>query len=563
VAASTAIGRTFPHGWPAVAGWSFIGVAACFLFAISRWEVTSRTRATDELDKLHQTARTDKARWKTLVETAPVGIVEVGDEGTIEWWNGAAAAIFGWQGHSPGVMATLDGDATQMFRDLCGEALAARSVVNREVSSALIRNEPRDFSVSVAPLFSSSGGRDGLLMIVSDVTDRKRLEGELHQAQRMEAVAQLAGAVAHDFNNLLTLINGYTALLKDQTAERRSTELLTGIETASERASVLTGQLLAISRKQETHPKVVSPGAALAELSEVIERIMGPDIEVQFSASSDSGNVNIDPAELDQLVLNLANNARDAMPTGGCLNIAIDGLILDSQASSELQVPQGCYVRIAITDTGVGMDVDTRDHCFDPFFTTKGPRGTGLGLPAVKSVVANAGGAIRVDTAVGEGTRFDLYLPSVQGPIQQGSFPPPRGGITQDRTVLVAEDEALLRNLMVRVLEAADYRVLEAPTGEEALKVLERLENNLDILISDVAMPGISGPELATRLLTTYPHLLVLFISGSTKYVTLPDVDTTAVSFLAKPFTIDEFTREIRSLLDRASVGSASDNSAG
>jgi hypothetical protein len=437
---------------------------------------------------------------------------------------------------------------------LWSEVMAGTDVSNRELTATSAGGEVRDLAVSAAGLLSTTGGIQGILTVVADVTERRRLERELVLAQRMEAIAQLAGGVAHDFNNLLTLITGYTELLERRLeVDTHSVELIDGVHAAITRASLLTGGLLTISRRETARPVVLAPADALRSDAEVLERVLGAGVELGWALDPGAGLVSIDPGQLEQVILNLAINARDAMAGAGRLDIGVGPAQLDQAQSEALGVTPGRYVRISVTDSGTGMDAETRLRCFEPLFTTKGPsQGTGLGLAAVKEVVEGSGGVVRVESVYGQGATFRVYLPAVDGVAETATAGDEAGEVAAapQRTVLVAEDDHVLRSLVTQVLRRDGFRVLEASNGLEALTVAKGWSGTIDAMISDVLMPGASGPDVVASLLASRPGMRVLFMSGGTDGSIPATLPPEPVAFLAKPFKPSQLRAQVRKLFD-------------
>jgi signal transduction histidine kinase/CheY-like chemotaxis protein len=380
-------------------------------------------------------------------------------------------------------------------------------------------------------------------------------EAQLRQANKLEAIGTLAGGIAHDFNNLLTVITGYADLLTRRlTLDVEAQRLFDNIRNAAERAAVLTGQLLTISRRQVPKPIVLGPNASLRSISDVLQRILGIDITVEWRLDDDAGYVLIDPGRFEQLILNLAINARDAMPDGGRLTIATAVVIVDRQDAAGSASNAADQVRITVADTGVGMDPETRRRCFEPFFTTKDrSKGTGLGLAAVQGVVEEAGGSIEVDSSPGQGTTFTLYFPTVEigePPADEGprpSDPLVRGS----ETILVVDDQTDVRQLISKVLRYDGYLVLEASDGEDAIRIAKGWEGPIELLVTDAVMPGMRGHEVAAGVTTLRPRIRVLMISGYTDRPTFPDeVVADPLGFLAKPFKPSELSDRVRKILD-------------
>jgi two-component system, cell cycle sensor histidine kinase and response regulator CckA len=395
----------------------------------------------------------------------------------------------------------------------------------------------------------------GLIGVSRDVTELKRLEEQLRQAQKMEAVGRLAGGIAHDFNNLLTVINGYGDLMLNRLdAGDPNRELLTEVMKSAERAIHLTRQLLAFSRKQVLQPRVVNLNALLNELRKLLAPLIGEDIDLRFVPGNELDLVKIDPGQFEQAIINLVVNARDAMPDGGRLIIETRNVELgEDDAAHQRDVRAGGYVLVAVTDSGLGIDPATKARIFEPFFTTKGPgKGTGLGLAMVYGFVKQSGGHIEVYSEAGHGTAFKVYLPRAeQGTAATrsaaGTVEVPKGR----ETVLLVEDEAGVRNLSKFVLEANGYTVLEAGHGEEALIVAERHAGAIHLLVTDVVMPGMSGRQLANSLCQVRPATRVLFMSGYTDEAVLRHgVIDASPAFLQKPFSPIGLARKVREVLD-------------
>ncbi len=412
--------------------------------------------------------------------------------------------------------------------------------------------------------------RDGhplhFLVQVQDITPRKRaeaaraeLETQLRQAQKMEAVGQLAGGIAHDFNNLLTVIEGRSQLLlrrlEPDDPQRRQVQM---IKSAADRAKVLTGQLLAFSRKQVRQVQVLDVNAVIRGLDEMLRRLLGEDIELLVVHGTDLGRVEADAGQLEQVILNLTVNARDAMPQGGRLTLETTNVTLDKAfVRQNLGAQPGEYVQLAVGDTGVGMDAETLARCFEPFFTTKGlAKGTGLGLATVYGIVKQHQGYIRVASDIGRGTTFSVYLPRVTAPAEPPPPAPdvPAGVVGGSETILLVEDEAVVRAVTLEMLQAYGYRVLTAGHPAEALLMSERHPGPIDILVTDVVMPGLNGVELADRLTAVRPEMKVLYVSGYPGEALLgragPDPGR---PFLPKPYMADALARKVREVLDEFS----------
>ncbi len=385
---------------------------------------------------------------------------------------------------------------------------------------------------------------------------RQQLETELRQSQKMEALGRLAGGVAHDFNNLLTVIKGHSELIVDRMASG-DPALTSGeqIRKAADRAAALTRQMLAFSRKQALQPKVLNVNALVDDISKLLKRLMPEDIEVVFRADPSLGHVRADAGQLEQVLMNLTVNARDAMPRGGKLTIETENVTVTPEYARERPpIEPGDYVKLAVVDTGIGMDAETKAHIFEPFFTTKDPgKGTGLGLATVYGVVKQTGGFLWVDTELGAGSKFEVYLPRVNDPIDSDvvgrNIPVCKAAL---QTVLLVEDKPAVRDVAREFLTAAGYRVLAAEDGERAMLIAAR-EATIDVLITDIVMPKMRGPELARELLRWKPGVKVVYMSG---YLEPSEADGDFLKdafFLNKPFSRDALLNQVAEALRQSS----------
>jgi two-component system, cell cycle sensor histidine kinase and response regulator CckA len=407
------------------------------------------------------------------------------------------------------------------------------------------------------------GDRQAALIVPQDGTRRKQLEDQLRQAQKMEAVGMLAGGIAHDFNNLLTIINGYSQMLLGNLPE--NDENRTSVEQimkAGERAAELTRQLLTFSRRQVVRPKVLDLNAIVAGTAVMLRRLIGEHIELRIVEGPDLGKVHADAGQLEQVILNLAVNSRDAMPRGGTLILETQNVELDEEyAGPRNTLKPGRYVMLAVTDSGIGMDAQTRSHLFEPFFTTKAQgKGTGLGLSTVYGIVKQSGGDIAVYSEPGHGTCVKIYFPAVSEVVTEEAAENGQSkALAGSETVLIVEDEEAVRKLLRRTLEKQGYRLLVAASGIEALDLLRHHEGPVHLLITDVIMPQMGGRQLAEELRAARQEIQVLYISGYTESSIVRSGGLGKdEAFLQKPFTPLALAQCVRELLDRADGASES-----
>jgi nitrogen-specific signal transduction histidine kinase len=388
-----------------------------------------------------------------------------------------------------------------------------------------------------------------------DITDSKDMEVQFLQAQKMEAVGRLAGGVAHDFNNLLTGILGYGELmLWDLPVDDPRRRSLEEIIKTTERAASLTRQLLAFGRKQIIQPRIINFNELISGMEKMLRRLLGEDLDLITLLDPALGTVKADPGQMDQVIMNLAVNARDAMPQGGLLTIETDNVFLDeAYARDHLEVTPGPYVMLAVTDTGMGMDAATQAHIFEPFFTTKeAGKGTGLGLSTVHGIIKQSSGHIWVYSEPGRGTTFKIYLPRVEEaamPLQPAVAP--AASLRGPETILVVEDDESLRSVICQTLRSYGYTVLEAHHGNEAILVCGRHRGPIHLVLTDVVMPGLSGGELMERLAPLGRQMKVLFMSGYTEdTAALQNLLAAGAPFLEKPFKMTTLAQKVRAVLD-------------
>jgi PAS domain S-box-containing protein len=511
--------------------------------------------------------RRSEMNFRSLVTNAPYGICRCDAAGQLLDVNPALLAMLGYSSPRDLVgqhLGELHADTHQWFE--LADYLHSSAPFN-----GLIADWKRKDGVNTVVRVSGRAVSDGetgtaFELFAEDVTERRALEQQLRQSQKMEAVGRLAGGIAHDFNNLLMVISGYSEFLlerlgPDPTLRGPAQE----ISVAAQRASSLTRQLLAFSRKQMLAPKILDLNEVVTENLKMLTRVIGEDIDLVMVPAASLGAVRADAGQIDQVIMNLAVNARDAMPSGGKLIIETSNVSLDEEYSRfHAPLRPGDYVMLSISDTGMGMDSETQSHIFEPFFTTKGLKGTGLGLSTVYGIVKQSGGYIWVFSESGKGTTFKVYLPRVaeraESPAMVAS--PAEGAATEPgtETILLVEDEANLRYLARQFLEKQGYRVIDAADGALAMQIAVAHEGLIHLLLTDVIMPGMNGRELAQRISEIRPNTKVLYMSGYTENVIGHNGTLDAgVRLLQKPFTLRELKSKVREVLDSTPIGSELD----
>jgi two-component system cell cycle sensor histidine kinase/response regulator CckA len=495
-----------------------------------------------------------ETRYRELFANLVHGICRCDANGRIVEGNPALAAMLGHL--SPESLIGLE-----LPQDVYEESVAFLTLVDRirhagralSVDANWRRRDGEPLAVRLSGRFEAGGSPDGVIeLLVEDATERRALEAQVAHASKMESIGRLAGGIAHDFNNLLTAILGYVDLMQGSLNEtdpiaRHATQ----IRRSAERASLLTRQLLAFSRKQFLQPRVIDLNAVVEESNMMLRRLISEHIELSAALDPRLLRIKVDPAQLQQVLMNLAVNARDAMPQGGTLGIVTANVDLPARAlGGAPDFEPGTYVMLAVSDTGVGMDTNTRARVFEPFFTTKRiGEGTGLGLSTVYGIVRQSGGHIHVDSERGRGSRFTIYFPAIT---DQAEAPRPETVLTDGpagrETLLLVEDDPMVRSLAVEALRLKGYRVLDAADGREAMQLAQGA-GSVDLLITDVVMPRMTGRELADRLRASAPSLKVLFMSGYPG--SLGEQLGRDIDLLEKPFTSLTLVSRVRQALDR------------
>lgn len=510
-----------------------------------------RKRAEQELGRSEE-------RYRDLVENAHDIIYSHDLQGNYTSVNRAGERITGYTHEeclSLNIADTIAPESLNKVRDLLAKKLAGEDGTAYEIE--ILAKDGKRIAVEVnTKLILQDGAPVGVQGIARDVTDRKHLEEQLRQSQKMEAIGQLAGGVAHDFNNLLTAINGYSTLALQRLEDAQPVKsYLEEVKKAGDRAANLTRQLLAFGRKQILQPLPINLNDVVTDMNKMLRRLIGEDIVLTAKLDPALKNIQADPGQIEQVLVNLVVNARDAMPEGGTLTIETASLELDPEyAAKRVGAQPGKYVMLAVSDTGFGMTEETKGRIFDPFFTTKEKgKGTGLGLSTVYGIIKQSGGNIWVYSEPGKGTTFKVYLPEsevdapstakreTEGPIPSGS-----------ETILLVEDEDVVRGLARKILEQAGYKVIEAAQGEKAVQLFSEAAREIDLLLTDVVMPGISGKDVANRVTRLRPDLKVLFMSGYTdEAIVHHGVLDSDVQFIQKPFSPASLAKKVREVLDR------------
>ncbi|MBN1757055.1 MAG: response regulator [Chitinispirillaceae bacterium] len=535
-------------------------------------------RLSEKLNKkLGQLADTNQnridyiTRCEAILDASPMAIIFFDMERKIRVWNYMAEHLLGYS-ESEALGQSLDmflpDDRLVELQQLIGNAEKPMEMFRHEIQWFRKDKQAHDLSTSLTFL-----GKDiGFVLMLSDFADhkvveseKKKLEEQLVTSQRMESLGLLSGGVAHDFNNLLTGILYYAEFIQNGLEEGNPLrESAVEIFKAGERAAALTRQLLAFSRQQSLHPEVLELNGIVRDIEEMLRRIIGEHIKLRVDLDENLDRIEADVSHLEQVIVNLATNARDAMPKGGCLTITTGNAVIsreDAEANPSLR--PGRYVMMKISDTGTGMDERTRTRIFDPFFSTKEPgKGTGLGLATVYGIVKQNRGFISIESEPGKGTAFSIYLPWTKKIIVSGGTVETAVKIsTGNETILVVEDNVYVRNVTGLILEKAGYRVIKAADANEALSQMRHEETEIDLLLTDIVMPDINGLELARQFLTMRPGVKVIFTSGYTADV-IPyhELHIPGVSLIDKPFTTTTILATIRDVLDGKVAGDISDN---
>jgi len=546
-AAVRSAGRSTPPVPVAASGPSEVAALAgdinSLISAVGR-ELTERNRAEEAL-------RGSEESYRHLFEDHP-SPVWLFDPETLRFLtvNAAAIATYGYSREEFLEMTIADIRPAE-DREGLGELVA--SLPHERVDMGVVRHTKKDGTVIDVAISSSATdfeGRAARLVLARDVTEQRRLEEQLRQTQKMEAIGNLAGAVAHDFNNVLMVIRTCSALLLNRLTDGGERQDVQQIDDAAKRGAELTHQMLAFSRQQVLYPQATDLNAMVEETLVLLRRLLGEDVDTVIELDPTVESIVVDRGQLTQVIMNLAVNARDAMPGGGTLTVRTANVVLDeAYAARHPDVTPGPYALLQVTDSGTGMDEETRSRAFDPFFTRK-ETGTGLGLATVYGSVKQSGGHIWLYSEPGMGTTFKIYFPIAGAPVEAETPPVEVTSLEGSETILLVEDEEMIRPLVAEALRSFGYTVYEAENGASAIEIARQLEGSIDLLLTDVVMPGMNGRELAETLLAEDPGMTVLYTSGYPADTILRHgVADATVAYIEKPYLVDELGRQVRELL--------------
>ncbi len=544
-------------------GWTFVSVTAVFLYFALRRQLRSWESEAAARKEAEDTIRESEERFRAALYSIGDGVITTDTHGNVLQMNHVAERLTGWtEAGAQGkpieeIFLVVDEGSGETLTNPVRRALAGDSTGGLADHSALISRAGASHPIadSAAPITRRGGEVTGVVLVFNDQSERRELQSELMQAQKMDAVGRLAGGIAHDFNNMIGVILGYATLLKGKlNPDDPLVKHASAIISAAERSAELTKQLLAFARKQVIAPRLLDLNQAIASMEKMLQRLIGEHITLTISPGSGLWITRIDPVQLDQILANLSTNARDAIDGVGSIMIGTENLTIDetNRRDNGDAVP-GEYVVLSFSDDGRGMEKAVRDRIFEPFFTTKEKdRGTGLGLATVFGIVKQNAGFIHLESEVSRGTTFRIYLPRIHGEAEKPAAPEKPVHGSGRETVLVVEDEEQLLSLAVQVLKDRGYNVLSAKTPGDAVLLCTRTEGTIDLLVTDVVMPGMNGRELREQIEKIRPGMKVMYMSGyAENVVPLRDIVEAGVDFLGKPFTPSALALKIREILDR------------
>jgi two-component system, cell cycle sensor histidine kinase and response regulator CckA len=493
---------------------------------------------------------------RTILDSEPACVMIVGRDGLIEEMNPAGLVMVGIASEAEAIgrpiLPCIHAEDREVFSSRHCDALAG-APQRFQCRIVTLQGAVRWIEAYAVPFAEDQREPMSVLMVARDITESRKMEAQLQQALKMEAIGRLAGGVAHDFNNMLTGISGHgDLLLRQLPAESPLRRHAEEIKQSCKRCAALTNQLLTFSRNQVLQPKILDISRALIGMEGMLRPLIGEDVILRVHADTAPTHVRVDPTQLEQIVLNLSINARDAMPNGGLLTIETATVVLDESSIAHHEVTPGLYLRLSVQDTGVGMDEQTMIRMFEPFYTTKEPgKGTGLGLSTVYGIVQQSGGCIEVDSILGKGSTFLLFFPIIDGAghlLSASNHAQPKHPIP--KTILVVEDDPVVRGIIQEVLGLNGYRVVEAANGKDAIARCRHHDGPLDLLLTDVVMPHLGGRQLAQQLRGRYPHMKVLFMSGYMDDAILREgLSREGMAFLPKPFSPEALEQKIRDIL--------------
>jgi PAS domain S-box-containing protein len=525
-------------------------------------DISDRKRIEDELRRAHEELdrrktrelRDSQNRLALIVDSSQDAIIGKNLDGVVTHWNKGAEHIYGFTAQEMigrPISVLCPQDRVDEIPAILEKIRNGKQVEYFESVRVTKDGRKLNVSISVSPIHDAEGRVVGASTIARNITAQKKTEDQLRQSQKMEAVGRLAGGVAHDFNNLLGIVTACSELLRSR-VDSESLEYIDNIREASKRGASLTRQLLSFSRRQPVQSQVLDLNERLREVKKLLHPLMGDEVEIALLRRSTTAIVEADPGQLDQIVLNLAVNARDAMPRGGKLILETAVFDFDESFAHDHSLTAGRYVMLAVSDNGTGMDEATRSRIFEPFFTTKEMgKGTGLGLATVYGIVKQSGGHIWVYSEPARGTTFKIYFPAADHKLgaamesQTETLPPRREGVR----VLLTEDDAMIRRLTRKMLEGHGYKVLEAEDGKSALDVIASQQASIDLILTDVVMKGMSGPELVLRLIDAHPGMKVIYMSGYTGELVANQGLDGGIRLLEKPFTRADLLKTIDTVL--------------
>jgi PAS domain S-box-containing protein len=551
--------------WFRLTVYPLLDVRGAFAGAVRTVEdITDRKAAKRDRERLLSQLASERARLETVLQQMPAGVIMAeAPGGKLVMINGRVESIFrgpfriggGIKDYLQYPAFRPNGRAYRPEEHPLARTLdTGERITDEEMEFVRADGTRAAVLVGATPIRNPEGFIVAGVLTLHDVTERNQLEHQLRQAQKMEAMGRLAGGVAHDFNNLLTVIGGYGQMVQDALDSKDPMRKdMEAILEASDRASALTRQLLTFSRRQMIEPRVLDLNRQVSRVSRMLRRVIGEDIELVTMLEADPARIKIDPAQIEQVLVNVAVNARDAMPKGGKLTVETAFVAINAEAAATGGPKPGQYVVLSMTDTGTGMDAETQSHLFEPFFTTKSKgKGTGLGLSTVYGIVKQNGGEIAIASELGHGTTVRACFPLAEEAVKAGAIAGRRAAARPGtETVLVIEDDSEVRKLASSMLSRQGYTVLEAASGSEALRVWRRHAASIDMILTDVVMPSMDGPELAAELKAQRPDLKVLYMSGYTEDVLgKHGVTVSESTFIHKPFTSGALAHSVRSVLD-------------